>query len=161
MSDHFPGNANELVLIDAYIVITCLDVNLSTSEWVYPRNNFYDLFTSFSILISDLLQESILLGKSKHENYHLLDGVYQSGGDSPLERTVSYLYSVQIIWQNERLAERRIDQQMERSVREYHEGISSITNNIKWYFCFLDASTHLYMRVCPSVGRSVRPSIGP
>ena len=26
---------------------------------------------------------------------------------------------------------------------------------------FLDASSHLYMRVCPSVGPSVRPSVGP
>ena len=26
---------------------------------------------------------------------------------------------------------------------------------------FLDASTHLYKRLCPSVGRSVRPSVGP
>jgi len=25
---------------------------------------------------------------------------------------------------------------------------------------FLDGSTHLYMRVCPSVRRSVRPSVG-
>ena len=25
---------------------------------------------------------------------------------------------------------------------------------------FLDASSHLYMRVCPSVGRSVGPSVG-
>ena len=24
---------------------------------------------------------------------------------------------------------------------------------------FLDGSTHLYMRVCPSVGRSIRPSV--
>ena len=29
----------------------------------------------------------------------------------------------------------------------------------KWFF--LDASTHLYMRVCPSVGLSVRPSVRP
>ena len=26
---------------------------------------------------------------------------------------------------------------------------------------FLDASSHLYKRVCPSVGPSVRPSVGP
>ena len=26
---------------------------------------------------------------------------------------------------------------------------------------FLDASTHLYKRLCPSVGPSVRPSVGP
>ena len=26
---------------------------------------------------------------------------------------------------------------------------------------FLDASSHLYKRVCPSVHRSVRPSVGP
>ena len=26
---------------------------------------------------------------------------------------------------------------------------------------FLDASKHLYKRVCPSVGPSVRPSVGP
>ena len=30
------------------------------------------------------------------------------------------------------------------------------------YFClFLDASSHLYKRVCPSVRPSVRPSVGP
>ena len=30
------------------------------------------------------------------------------------------------------------------------------------HYCpvFLDGSTHLYMRVCPSVGRSVRRSVG-
>ena len=28
-------------------------------------------------------------------------------------------------------------------------------------FQFLDASSHLYKRVCPSVGPSVRPSVGP
>ena len=27
--------------------------------------------------------------------------------------------------------------------------------------CFLDASSHLYKRVCPSVRRSVGPSVGP
>ena len=29
------------------------------------------------------------------------------------------------------------------------------------YFSFLDASSHLYMRSCPSVGWLVGPSVGP
>ena len=30
---------------------------------------------------------------------------------------------------------------------------------LSFFVLFLDASTHLYMRVCPSVGRSVRRSV--
>ena len=45
-------------------------------------------------------------------------------------------------------------------------GKESLDNNIfiKFFFCinsqvFLDASTHLYKRVCPSVSPSVRPLV--
>ena len=34
-------------------------------------------------------------------------------------------------------------------------------NNIDSVGLFLDASSHLYKRVCPSVRRSVRRSVGP
>ncbi len=32
---------------------------------------------------------------------------------------------------------------------------------MEYFFIFLDASSHLYMRICPSVHRSVRRSVGP
>ena len=40
---------------------------------------------------------------------------------------------------------------LQRAFRRCHTKIS--------YISFLDASSHLYNRVCPSVGRSVRPSV--
>ena len=41
------------------------------------------------------------------------------------------------------------------------KGLAMISKTSEWQSSFLDASLHLYNRVCQSVGPSIGPSVGP